>query len=532
VRSFRAVGLAVALPCAALVAGCPGDRTSAPASSDPLAAYAADETVREPAVAGAFYPGDADELRSFVADALAAAEPADLPGRPIALIAPHAGYVYSGAIAAAAYAQLHDVAIDTVMLVGPAHRAPVTGVALPASTRWRTPLGEVPIDAELCAALQGTSDLFTPAAYAHRNEHSLEVQLPFLQVALDDFAIVPLLMHDLSDAECEQVAQAIADAIAGRSALLVASTDMSHYPAQADARRVDRAMLDVIAQFDPAAVRAADAELMGEGVADLACTMCGLGPVLTVMRAAQELGADSAVVIDYANSGDVPGGDATQCVGYGAVVFCAPEPSPASEVEGASPAEEAGELDAQQQARLLALARETITAITAGTAPPDPPTDDAALTRMRACFVTLHEQGELRGCIGTLEATQPLGEAVVSAAASAATRDPRFLPVQASEAADLHIEISVLSPMREVTDPEEIVCGTHGVLVEQHGRSGVFLPQVATEQGWDRETMLTELCAHKAGLPADAWRTGARLYVFTAQVFAEDEGGADEGEGQ
>ncbi len=529
--SFRAVGFAVALTCGALIAGCPGQRTSAPASPDSPAACAADETVREPAVAGAFYPGDADELRSFVTDALAAAEPADLPGRPIAIIAPHAGYVYSGAIAAAAYAQLRDTAIDTVVVIGPAHRAPVVGVALPAAARWRTPLGEVPVDGEICAALQQASDLFAPAAYAHRNEHSLEVQLPFLQVMLDDFSIVPLLMHDLSDGECEEVAQAIAAALAGRSALLVASSDMSHYPAQADARRVDRAMLDAIAQFDPDTVRTADAELMGEGVANLACTLCGLGPVLTVMRTARELGADSAVVIDYANSGDVPGGDATRCVGYGAVVFCAPEPSPPAR-EDAEPAEEAGQLDAQQQALLLALARETITAITAGTAPPDPPTDDPAFAQRRACFVTLHKEGMLRGCIGTLEATQPLGEAVVSAAASAATRDPRFLPVQASEVADLHIEISVLSPMREVADPEEIICGTHGVLVEQDGRSGVFLPQVATEQGWDRETMLTELCAHKAGLPADAWRTGARLYVFTAQVFAEDEGGATKGEGQ
>jgi len=524
--------LLVALACGAMLWGCRGAPPDTQLPIEPPGGHvaAAEQTVREPAVAGAFYPGDAQELDGAVREMLAAADRVELPGRVIALMAPHAGYVFSAGVAAAAYAQIEGLDIDTVILVGLSHQAPLSGVALPEAGAWRTPLGEIPIDAEMCAALQDACELFAPNALAHRYEHSLEVQLPFLQTLLDDFALVPLLTQDLSAADRSAAAAAIAEVAAGKSVLLVASTDMSHYPASEEASRVDRAMLDAIAALDVAAVFAKDAELMGEGVANLSCTLCALQALATVMEAAKLLGADSAHVLKYANSGDAPveQADRTRCVGYGAVAFCGPEPAAEGEPEGAAdPAEAtaepgaAGELDAEQQARLLALARETIAAHVAGGQVPSPPDDAPIFAEERAVFVTLHERGMLRGCIGSLEAREPLGEAIISSAISAATRDPRFQPVTAEEIDDLHIEISVLSPMRLVDSAEEIVVGTHGVLVRQGVRSGVFLPQVAPEQGWDREEMLRHLCAEKAGLAADAWRHGAKLYVFTAQVFAE-----------
>ncbi|MGC9318324.1 MAG: AmmeMemoRadiSam system protein A [Armatimonadota bacterium] len=180
-----------------------------------------------------------------------------------------------------------------------------------------------------------------------------------------------------------------------------------------------------------------------------------------------------------------------------------------------------GELDEQQQEILLDLARETIKRyVTEGTVP-DPPSGDPALEQPRAVFVTLHKHGQLRGCIGSLEPREPLAAAVRSSAISAATQDPRFPPVTPEELDDLEIEISVLSPLRRVDSADEIVVGEHGVMVADGMRRGVFLPHVAPEQGWDRDTMLQYLCAHKAGLPADAWQRGAELHVFTAQVFGE-----------
>ncbi|MGD9495541.1 MAG: AmmeMemoRadiSam system protein B [Armatimonadota bacterium] len=517
--------LLAALLCAGMLCGCrdtsPGPQTAAETVGGQAAAA---RTVREPAVAGAFYPGDPEELAATVGELLAQAQRAELPGRVVALMVPHAGYVYSAGVAAVAYAQIEGQHFDTVVLVGPSHRVPVRGLVMPEADAWRTPLGEVPIDTEMRSALLAASDLFAASDYAHRDEHCLEVQLPFLQTLLQDFALVPLVAQDLSAEDCRSAGTAIAQAAANRSVLLVASTDMSHYPGYDEANRVDAAMLEAIASFDIAAIFAKDAELMGQGVRNLACTLCGLEPLAVVMAAAQALGADTAHVLKYANSGDVPGGDRTQCVGYGAVAFCGPRPAaapaqPGAEAQPAGAAEE-GELNAEQQARLLALAREAVAGCVGAGEVPDPP-EGGVFSEKRAVFVTLHRDGMLRGCIGTLEAREALGRAVISAAIAAATQDPRFQPVRADEVDDLHVEISVLSPMRRVQSPEEIVVGKHGVLVRQGLRSGVFLPQVATEQGWDREELLRHLCAEKAGLPADAWQRGAQLYIFTAQVFAE-----------
>jgi len=182
-----------------------------------------------------------------------------------------------------------------------------------------------------------------------------------------------------------------------------------------------------------------------------------------------------------------------------------------------------GELNEQQQQILLRLARNTIEQYVTDRKVPDIPAGDPAFLPERAVFVTLHKHGQLRGCIGGLEAREPLAEAVRSSAVSAATQDPRFPPVKPDELDDLEIEVSVLSPLQKIDSPDEIVVGEHGVMVAQGMRRGVFLPQVAPEQGWDRDTMLNYLCAHKAGLPADAWRRGADLYVFTTQVFSEED---------
>jgi len=493
----------------------PPRQVSSPALAD------SEVHVRQPAVAGQFYPGGAERLTDVVAGYLDEAEVEPITEDIIGLMVPHAGYEFSGGVAGYAYAAIQDHSYDSVVLIGPSHRGvPPAGAALSGKEAWETPLGRIAVDRELTQKLLAASDRLRIDDFAHRPEHSLEVQLPFLQTVLGEFKIVPIVMADFGPENTVALAEAIVSAVGDKKVLLVASTDMSHYPVQQQARRVDEAMLEVIASFSPEKIYAADEQWLGENVPNLHCTLCGLGPVVTVMKAAQKLGAERAEVLKYANSGDVEPRTADRCVGYGAVAFVGKR-TPAAQGVESSKEEEDAELTAQQQQYLLNLARRSIREYSASRSLVEIDTHDPTMHQRRAVFVTLTKGERLRGCIGQIVARMPLAQAVREAAISAATRDSRFLPVTSDELDGIHIEISVLSPLRRVGDPSQIEVGKHGVLVREGQRQGVFLPQVAPEQGWNREQMLTHLCADKAGLPPDAWQKTATLYVFTAQVFGE-----------
>jgi hypothetical protein len=474
--------------------------------------------VRAPAVAGAFYPGDAKELADEVKRDLGQVAPVKAPGELVALIVPHAGYTYSAPVAAYAYRQLEGKHFDTVVVIGPSHRFPFEGIALSTADAWATPLGQVAVDRAGCEALLKSDAKASLNEAVHGPEHSIEVQLPFLQSTLKDFKVLPVLMVDFSDGNCAAAAKALADNARGKSVLLVASSDMSHYPAYEDATRVDGQTLSAIQTMDPQQVEAATHKLMGSGVRNLETCLCGEGPVKTVLMACKLLGADKVQVLRYANSGDVPAGQRDRVVGYGAVAIYRP-PGRAGK-EAAEMTQGSDELNERQQQRLLTVARQTIeTYVRTGKVLQVDETDPALL-RKGAAFVTLRIEGMLRGCIGSLEPEAPLIHTVRDRAISAAAEDPRFPPASVRELPDLEIEISVLSPLRKAASYEEMVMSKHGVIVEQGGRRGVFLPQVADETGWDRDTFLSHLCSDKAGLPADAWKRGAALYLFTVQAFS------------
>ncbi len=496
-------------------------QTGQTAAQTPEARY-----VREPAVAGMFYPADKQALQAAVDKFLEQAKPpAALPGRVVGLIVPHAGYEFSGAVAAWAYKCLQGKSYDTVVILGPSHHVSHGGAAMSSADAWRTPLGEVPVDTALRAELASSKGPLAVNDVPHMTttgEHCVEVQLPFLQTVLGEFRVLPITVCDFSPENCKAIGQALARALRGKNALLVASSDMSHYPAYDDANSCDEQMLQAIKTLDVDAVYKKDRELMDRGVPNLACTMCGLGPVVAVMVAARELGADKVVVLKHANSGDADPTTKGRCVGYGAVALCNSKVSEEGQTAEQSAAEQGEELSAKQRAELLAVARKTLEDVVSGKVPVPASSSDPALNRKRAVFVTLKEHGKLRGCIGSLEPTLPLIQDVQRRTIDAALHDPRFPPVTAAEVGEITIEISVLSPLRLCTNPEEIIPGKHGVCVVQGLASGVFLPQVATEQGWDRETLLCELCAHKAGIAPDAWKKGAKLYIFTAQVFGEE----------
>ena len=515
--------LCLAMALLAVAVSCTRPRGDQPSVAPTLAA-----SVREPAVAGQFYPGTRDELRKVVEGYLADAKPEAVKGRLIALVSPHAGYNFSGPIAAYGYKLLEGRSYDDVVVIGPSHHTAFHGAALTESDSWRTPLGDVPIDQAVNdALLKAAPKTFTRDDSVQALEHSAEVQIPFLQVALKGFKLVPMCIQDFSPANCKAVDHALAQVLKGRHALIIASTDMAHYPATGLCAEIDQKTLTSVVKMDLDAMYNWEREGC-EKYADreVHCTLCGLGPVVAAMVAARDLGADQASLLKYANSGQLDKRTADQSVGYGSVAIIntrAQEPAAGGDAKmDNAPLGSADNLTVEQKRTLLTLARRSIAEFVGHSVRLKPPTDDKAFAEPRAVFVTLKARGKLRGCIGTLEPHAALGEAVIDAAISAATEDPRFSQVRAAEVDGLDLHISVLSPMVPTT-VDKIVLGKHGIVVSQGNRRGVFLPEVAPEQGWDLDTTLSYLCVEKAGLAADAWKHGASIESFTTQSFGDED---------
>lgn len=467
--------------------------------------------IRESVIAGTWYPGDPAALKSAIQDYLDAVpepEGPKLPAAPpTALIVPHAGYRYSGQVAACAYKRIRNAAFDTVFIIAPSHRARFSGASIYDGAGYRTPLGVVPIDREAVTALVRSDERIRYVPEAHAQEHSLEIQLPFLQTVLGDFKLVPLVMGDQSLATCQWLSEKVASAAGGKPALIVASTDLSHYHPYETAEKLDKVVLDRVAAFDP--------EGLNRRLASGDCEACGGGPMVAAMLAARRLGADAARVLHYANSGDVTG-DKSRVVGYMAAAFWKSNgkkrPDNPSKKNGPG-------LSEAEKALLHKIARESIAARLEGRPIPKYDAPSPALKETRGAFVTLKKHGRLRGCIGHIVGRLPLTDTVCEMAQAAAFEDPRFPPVTASEFDDLDIEISAMTPLKEIDAVEEIQVGTHGLYITDDRRSGLLLPQVATEYGWDRRTFLEQTC-RKAGLPQDAWKAaGTRIFTFSAEVF-------------
>lgn len=468
--------------------------------SSSLCVYA--ESIQEPVASGTFYPAEPGALGQQIDGYLSVADPAKVDGDIVALISPHAGYIYSGPIAAYGFKEISGRRYDTVIIIGPSHRLVFDGAAVLGKDYYETPLGKVPIDRvfeERLIRAEKATIRKDPRVYA--DEHSIEVQIPFLQRSLKDFMIVPVVIGRPDYVTCRAVARGVAKTAkgSGKKVLIIASTDLSHYLKYNDALIRDQATLSEMLNYDP--MRFARKVAEGE------CELCGSAPVITVMLACSELGADRISLLKYANSGDTAG-DKSRVVGYGSLVIYKTE--------------ENKMLDTAQKKVLLEIARKTIESCIRQEKIPEFDVTDPGLMREEGAFVTLHKDGQLRGCIGNIIGRQPLYLTVRDMAVESATGDPRFAPVQAGELKDINIEISVLSEPERVTDLSKIKMGVHGVIVKCGYRSGVFLPQVADETGWSRDEFLSNLCEGKAGLPADAWKDKkTELYTFTAQVFSE-----------
>ena len=490
-------------------------------SGAPGAPGGASGSIREPAVAGQFYPREPERLRAAVRLYLEDAVPARA-GRPIALVVPHAGLPFSGQIAADGFRQAIAERPDVVVVLGTHHTVPdFAGVALHPGSGFRTPLGVVAIDAGVVRELLEADRAFRSDSTPHAREHSIEVELPFVQTAVPGARIVPAVVGTEDPALCARAGEALARVLRGRRALIVASSDLSHFPAYEDAIASDHAILASIASLDCDRLVRTIAGQMTAGRRGLETCACGEGAVLVAMAAAKALGATHGIVVSAANSGDTSIGDRSRVVGYGAVALVAGAgPPDTSALEPApSPGATAG-LDVSTGTRLLAFARATLSGYFAGEVLPLPRGLPSASRRLQGAFVTLRERGELRGCIGHMAEDLPLGQVVGMMALAAAFSDTRFPPLEARELPDLSIEISVLTPLRHVRGPEAVVIGRDGVEIRKSGRAGVFLPEVAVEQGWNREALMRNLCL-KAWLPPDAWKEGAELYTFRSEHFGE-----------
>jgi AmmeMemoRadiSam system protein B/AmmeMemoRadiSam system protein A len=460
-------------------------------------AAAAAQGVRPAVFAGQFYTADTARLGAEIDGYLAAAAvPASPPaGRIIGVIAPHAGYVYSGRTAAAAYALLRGRPVDTVVIIGPSHRFAFEGVSIWPDGGFETPLGLARVDKALAGEIaKATGSRFRPEAFAE--EHSVEVQVPFVQRVLPGAAIVPIVMGLQTRQTVRTLAAALAKTCRDRKVVVVASTDLSHFLPEDKAQATDAATAALIqAMKTETIIRKVEAD---ENI------MCGGGPVASLLLLAEKSGRPRVELLARTDSSGFGG----PVVGYLAAAVLS------------EPAAEEFTLTAGEKADLLKLARASLTEYLTRRTEIEDLSGREKFAAPRGAFVTLTKAGDLRGCIGFIEPVLPLGRAVIRTAIYAATEDPRFPPVAAAELKDLRIEISVLTPAREVANPAQVVVGTHGLIVEKGGAKGVLLPQVPVENGWDRETFLDQGCL-KAGLPADAWKHGAKLFVFQAIVFHE-----------
>lgn len=467
-------------------------------------------------VAGMFYPGSAGELTKTLAELFSRAKKIPLPGRPLMLVAPHAGYAYSGLTAAYAYKQLSGHDYDTVVIISPSHTVFFQGASVFDGDAYETPLGPVPIDKELSQKIASINPSVFLSTKGHsgggnRGEHALEVHLPFLQHILGKFKLVAIVMGEQEESNNRALGEVLASALSETNSLIVASTDLSHFYSAKEAERLDSAVRDAIESFNPDKVIRTLASGKGEA--------CGGGPVAAAMIAAKRLGGEEIKITHYSNSGDTTG-DYSEVVGYlSAVVTTSKEAPKRPDTIGTRPARDPNRLTDEDKKYLLDLARRTIEAKVHDKPIPSDVPDSRLLKENRGAFVTIKINGQLRGCIGMIRAAKPLYETVREMAISAAFEDPRFVELHPDELDRIEVEISALTPLTRVRDLNDIEVGTDGLMIKLEYHSGLLLPQVATEQGWDRTTFLEQTCL-KAGLPKNSYKDPhAEIYKFSADVF-------------
>jgi len=433
--------------------------------------------IRNPVVAGQFYPESPRQLRSMIKGLVD-----DKAGKEevIGLISPHAGYIYSGPVAGATISRIKFK--DTFIIMGPNHTGHGQPLSIMTEGTWKTPLGEVEIDSELGRKILATSGYLQEDHVAHRYEHSIEVQLPFLQYFRPDIKLVPIVLAYAGGDAYKEIGRGIARAVKdlNREVVIVASSDMTHYEPRDSAERKDTQAIEAILDLN-------EDELLRR-VQELDISMCGYAPAVSLISAAKELGAKGAELVRYQTSGDVTG-DYTSVVGYAGVI-----------IMGVSP--------------LVRLARETVETYVKEGKTPKPEELTPEMKEKAGVFVSIHKFGELRGCIGTFEPTENnVALETIANAISSATRDPRFPPIAPGELDGLDYSVDVLTLPEPVESPDQLDPKKYGVIVEAGWRRGLLLPDL---EGVDSVEQQIAICRQKAGIMPDE---PVKLYRFQVKRY-------------
>jgi len=436
--------------------------------------------VRNPVVAGQFYPESASHLKAMIeqlVDEKAAKE------EVIGLVSPHAGYIYSGPVAGAVISRIKFK--DTFVIIGPNHTGRGEPLSIMTEGIWKTPLGEVEIDSELAKQILTASSHLAEDYRAHQYEHSIEVQIPFLQYFKSDIKLVPIVLAHTTGAIYKEIGREIAQAIKdlNREAVIIASSDMTHYEPQETAQRKDNQAIEAMLDLN-------EDELL-KRVDKLNISMCGYAPVVSLISAAKQLGATGAELVRYQTSGDTTG-DYSSVVGYAGILITKKEMHP-----------------------LVRLAKETVeTYVTEGKVPPPPDELTPEMREKAGVFVSIHKLDELRGCIGTFKPTKDnVAEEIIANAISSATRDPRFPPVAPSELKDLEYSVDVLTKPEPIANKSQLDPKKYGVIVECGFRKGLLLPDL---EGVDTVDYQIDICRQKAGIMPDE---PIKLYRFEVNRY-------------
>jgi len=485
-----------------------------------LSSPASAQEVRRPVVSGQFYPSHAGMLKNQIQSFLSEASSVKQKGVRV-LMVPHAGYVYSGAVAAHAYKTVQGERYDAVIILGFSHRTPLRGVFVDTAAAYETPLGQAPVDQSLANEIRNFHPVLRDQVRGSFPEHSVEVQVPFLQETLKDLKIVPIYMGSQDFKTCQILADAVLQTIRNQKVLLVVSTDLSHFHDGDTARQKDSYLISLIEK--------SDYKKMNADSKSGKCEACGMGPITTALLVREKLGWEKPRLLRYAHSGNITG-DESRVVGYaalsiregnGPLALRLPDFAAGRFAYAASLGQTDSSLTPDQKKALLRYVRSYLEAYF-DKAPSEPELniDSPVLDEKRGVFVTLKKRGHLRGCIGRITAFEPVRENLKHMAVSAALHDPRFPAVTRTELDSLEIHISLLTIPKPIPSYRDIRLGTDGIVVKHGLKSGVFLPEVATETGWDQETFFRHCALDKAGLhPREL--NQAQILAFQTESFSE-----------
>jgi len=471
------------------------------------------DKTREAQFAGQFYPGNKNALNQQLdelfeqAGILTKISPRSQFLQ--ALIVPHAGYIFSGLVAASAYNQIpENAAYKRVFVLASSHRYSFNGAAVFCTGNYKTPLGEVKVDTQLSNELLNSSEFFTEFNDAHENEHSLEVQLPFLQHKLgNNFLLVPIILGTHEPEICKKIAQKLNPWFTEEN-LWVISSDFSHYPEYENACKVDELTATAICRNKQEKLQTVLKENKKFQISNLATSLCGWTSVLTLLNITENREYTYEKIF-YQNSGDAKDyGSKNRVVGYWAIAVYRQSNTFI--------------ITKEERKELLGKARNSISIFvkTGSKGKPVPPSSSSGiLNEILGAFVSVYVNGKLRGCIGGFAQEKTLNDLVQQMAVSASC-DRRFTAVKPEELKNMELEISVLSPLKKIDSVNEIELGKHGIYIKKNINSGTFLPQVATKTGWTLEEFLGHCSRDKAGIGWDGWKT-ADIYTYEAIIFRE-----------